>query len=556
VQNAYCCGAEGFFAMRRIDAVAFADSIVDAALRTHARDVAIADSLNRVRAAERRREAEERAAVDKRPPRAAMIAIEGNDGSTPGDHLLVGQRSRLIARVYDARPANREEGGLSGVSLAWSSTDSSVLGVDSIGRVEARAPGRAYAVARIRAIASVARFADGVSDSMPFVVTVDTAGLGRLRYTTVVAAPMGESTCALRTDGAVTCVRPVPGAFLEDDSSHLTIVDLPREQRVLQLAAGFDFACALLESGVAWCWGRNDDGELADGDTASRSEPRAVLGDLRFRRIVAGRTHVCAISVDGALYCWGMMLNSRVARSATDRCSVPVERMAARQIVVERPRCARRPVPALDEYLVRDVAVGDDHTCVIASPARRGARAELLCWGSIYNIELQSREPVRMRMPSELLVSLVSGSQHLCGLTQSGEAWCWGRNWLGQGGSRTTGAGSRQPQRVDTSIRFGALTAGSEHTCGVTLDGRAWCWGDNRSGQLGHGDVEASGIKVSPVAGDLRFRSIAAGASHTCAVSVEGGLWCWGSGLAFRHTASGLHDQPEPFAVAGWSHAP
>jgi Regulator of chromosome condensation (RCC1) repeat len=62
---------------------------------------------------------------------------------------------------------------------------------------------------------------------------------------------------------------------------------------------------------------------------------------------------------------------------------------------------------------------------------------------------------------------------------------------------------------------FPMVSAGSNHTCGVTLDGVAYCWGKNSSGQLGNGTTTNSRTPV-PVSGALSFATVSAGANHTC----------------------------------------
>jgi alpha-tubulin suppressor-like RCC1 family protein len=72
----------------------------------------------------------------------------------------------------------------------------------------------------------------------------------------------------------------------------------------------------------------------------------------------------------------------------------------------------------------------------------------------------------------------------------------------------------------------GTLTTGSIHTCALTSDGIAKCWGEGSSGQLGNG--RRSRATPAPVLGLGSSKFISAGGYHTCAVSISGGLYCWG----------------------------
>ena len=68
------------------------------------------------------------------------------------------------------------------------------------------------------------------------------------------------------------------------------------------------------------------------------------------------------------------------------------------------------------------------------------------------------------------------------------------------------------------------------HSCGVTTSGNAYCWGDNSSGQLGDG-TSSGRVSPAPVAGGLRFAVVSAGGDHTCGATPSGGVYCWGDNL-------------------------
>ncbi len=84
-----------------------------------------------------------------------------------------------------------------------------------------------------------------------------------------------------------------------------------------------------------------------------------------------------------------------------------------------------------------------------------------------------------------------------------------------------------------TPLVFSSVSAGGAHTCGITTQGSAFCWGSNSSGQLGTGDLEPSSIPA-PVVGDLHFNAIAAGAEHTCGLTTDGAVYCWGSDASWQ----------------------
>jgi alpha-tubulin suppressor-like RCC1 family protein len=68
-----------------------------------------------------------------------------------------------------------------------------------------------------------------------------------------------------------------------------------------------------------------------------------------------------------------------------------------------------------------------------------------------------------------------------------------------------------------TTLAFLQVSAGGYHTCGITLDNKAYCWGLNVWGELGDGTTTERLAPV-PVAGGLSFTQISAGIDYTCGV--------------------------------------
>jgi alpha-tubulin suppressor-like RCC1 family protein len=92
-------------------------------------------------------------------------------------------------------------------------------------------------------------------------------------------------------------------------------------------------------------------------------------------------------------------------------------------------------------------------------------------------------------------VAITAGNSHSCGITGDGAAYCWGRNDHGQLGDGTVANGST-PRLVSGGFTFAAISAGASVTCGVTSNGAAFCWGLNASGQLGDGSTTDSNVPV------------------------------------------------------------
>ncbi|MEO7086191.1 MAG: hypothetical protein ABI442_11790 [Gemmatimonadaceae bacterium] len=130
---------------------------------------------------------------------------------------------------------------------------------------------------------------------------------------------------------------------------------------------------------------------------------------------------------------------------------------------------------------------------------------------------------------SQHWTSITAGYRHSCGITIRNDAYCWGgaapglNIKLGNGSS----AGSTIPSKVIGGIQFRAVTAGSEHTCGASLDGQLFCWGDNQAGAIGNGTTVPQFSPTSVFYG-VSFKSVVAGAGYTCSISIIDTAVCWG----------------------------
>jgi len=207
--------------------------------------------------------------------------------------------------------------------------------------------------------------------------------------------------------------------------------------------------------------------------------------------------------------------------------------------------------------------VGSGHFCAITD------QGEAYCWGKNSFGELGGGflggsfwdAPVQVT-GGHTFSTIIAGEDHTCALTPQGAAYCWGRNVLGALGNSDT-TRTPEPVAVTGGLEFSQLEAGSDHTCGVTVNNDAYCWGYNYAGQVGANDTTQVHFTPTAVVGGLKFSGVSGGVYHTCGTTLGGAAYCWGrnSGGQLGDGTEESRSQPVPViggltfaavSVGGW----
>lgn len=153
--------------------------------------------------------------------------------------------------------------------------------------------------------------------------------------------------------------------------------------------------------------------------------------------------------------------------------------------------------------------------------------------------------------------SVSMGASHACGLSIAGKAYCWGDRVSGETGDGDPVEGSgirfnnRVPYEVAGGHTFSMVSAGGGHSCGITTAGALYCWGSNSRGQIGDGG--STGGSSGPhwrnvpvaIAPGMSFSSVEAGGAVTCAVASGGTTYCWGDNDSYV-ASGGEFGAPNP----------
>ena len=300
-------------------------------------------------------------------------------------------------------------------------------------------------------------------------------------------------------------------------------------------------ACSLSTMGALHCWGGSvwaAMGIETSNAQASVLEPELVVTNLLFKDVDAGNIHSCAVTTAGAAYCWGSNLNGRSGNGDPQQGTKAT------------------PFAVSGGLHFVSISAGDKHTCGVTSSGPGVLSGPVYCWGSNTNGELgdgtfaERATPTLVSGGLAFIAVSASHGAHTCGITTDFLAYCWGSNADGQLGdaSTTTRNAPTLVQNAGTHL-FRSISTGRFHTCAVRADNAAYCWGGNTSQQLGDGNTDQSD-RTSPSLVTAAMSAVAGGWLHTCGIG-GGTAQCWGANDAGQLGDGGATTRNAPGAVSG-----
>lgn len=248
----------------------------------------------------------------------------------------------------------------------------------------------------------------------------------------------------------------------------------------------------------------------------------------------AGLHDSCAIDAADKLYCWGGPLSSSGGGSGA---------------------CSAEPT-LVSSLRWRDISVRYRHACAI------DLERNLHCFGAneegqlgLDTFDTFRAEPSWVNQGASSYLQVSTGYKHTCGIDTANQLWCWGGNTVGQVGTGNFNGPIREPNRIPhpQGRPWRQVAAGFQHTCAIDGDFGLWCWGSNDVGQLGldAGVVGVDGITAAPkpVWPGTRWQYVDVD-QHSCALTTDATLWCWGAGGAGQLGNGSNVNLPEPTVVA------
>jgi alpha-tubulin suppressor-like RCC1 family protein len=329
----------------------------------------------------------------------------------------------------------------------------------------------------------------------------------------------GNHTCGVREGNTLWCWGRAAAGEL--GTGQTTDQSLPQQighptAGWTSLAAGEEHTCALRNDGGLWCWGNNSAGQAGIGSTTNVARPHQVTtpASTGWASIAAGTNQTCATRADSTLWCWGDNTFGELGIGNAVNQDVPQQ------------------VSTPDSTGWASVTGGNEHTCATRTDGT------LWCWGADSNGQLGNGSfsttdfdvPQQVTWPSGTgWASVAAGWYHTCAPRADGTLWCWGANFNGQLGTGNE-VDQDLPQQVVNPSTTGwtNVAAGLGHTC-ATRTHTLWCWGSNFGGQLGIGSTTDQVVpRQVQQPSRTGWSLLALGESHTCATQPLHALWCWG----------------------------
>ena len=343
-------------------------------------------------------------------------------------------------------------------------------------------------------------------------------------------------TCALTTTGGVKCWGNNSYGQLGDGTTsekYIPVAVSGLSSGVRSISAGKEHTCALTTEGIVKCWGYNDIGQLGNGITGNNTTPVDTVGlNSGVTAILTGGNHACALTTVGGVTCWGLNNFGQLGDATYENKNTPVD------------------VSGLSSGITAFTA-GWGHTCVLMTIG------SAKCWGDNRSGQLGDATNQIKTTPTDInslgsaVTKIDAGGEHTCALTNASGVKCWGNNRSGQLGDGTTVSKNTPVDVSALTSEVTAISVGANHTCAVTTAGIVKCWGENRSGQLGDGSTDSKTTPVNVSGLNSTVKAISAGQDHTCALTTQGGVKCWGNNFVGQLGDGTEFDRKTPVDVSG-----
>jgi alpha-tubulin suppressor-like RCC1 family protein len=287
------------------------------------------------------------------------------------------------------------------------------------------------------------------------------------------------------------------------------------------LATGGISNSAIDKDGKVWSWGAGTLGVLGRNSVTNFSTPVSVCGAAKtFCQLAMGYGTVNAIDKNGKVWGWGNGSYGQIGANSNSNFSTPVSICGAVKTFCKIAAGFGPQFGTTGNYQGFTYAI--DYTGLL--------------WGWGYGMYLgigkfnKTCTPTQVYQNQVRFWSVISGGANGgCGITPNGRLWCWGNGANGILGNRAVLC-QPSPVCVCGAIKtFCRISLGNTHTVSIDNNGKVWSWGSGVGGKLGRNSTTNSSTPVSICGAAKTFCEVAIGNAHTLGITNLGRIWAWGS---------------------------
>ncbi|MCL1840111.1 IPT/TIG domain-containing protein, partial [Candidatus Saccharibacteria bacterium] len=350
--------------------------------------------------------------------------------------------------------------------------------------------------------------------------------------------------------------------------------------KIVQVATGSQHQLAIDDQGVLYAWGQGGNGQLGNNDTSTNSSlpiqisDGAIVGspltsNINIDQATAGYYQSLIIDDQGNVYAMGINGRGQLGIGSTTNAALPTFVNSGAFTPIP-PVVTFGGAPCINVAVVSDTEI----TCTTTTHIRGYVDVSVMIEGHTATLSMGYRyldpHTVTSVTPNfgpdtggtDVTISgtnfeqdfewkqISAGFEHTCAISFEDKAYCWGSNWSGQFGDST----SLNERLIPTAISAGntglldgktvkQISTSNEHTCAIASDDTAYCWGGNGDGQLGDNSYTGHLVPTRISAGNTGLldgktvKQISTEGYRTCAIASDDTAYCWGT-----NTSGGIGD--------------
>ncbi|KAL0479589.1 hypothetical protein AKO1_007799 [Acrasis kona] len=235
-----------------------------------------------------------------------------------------------------------------------------------------------------------------------------------------------------------------------------------------------------------------------------------------------------------------------MSRSLSLTLGSPKKPTSPRSLFPISPRKASLPPPSPSRLMalptIKPLVITDRRTPVVETIHTEFPSTEIVSCGANEHGQCgqsgASRSSLSMSkvtLDSRQIIQVSCGANHCIALNREGNVFSWGANDHYQLGLTDYDTSVDQPLSVQYNLRKETITkvcAGSNFSAAISDSGKAFTWGLNHRGQLGHGDDDGRDVpeRVRELCSE-KLSSVACGDAFIIFVTSSGSLYSCGENL-------------------------